>query len=76
MDPRIVGILIVVVIIALYFITYLVNANTEVPEGTRVIDKCSVCNSGSCSLSKKTKVKEHPEEECDLFEEIREELRK
>lgn len=62
MNGAIVGLLLVVGIIGLYFLTYVLNKNTAVPEGTPIIDKCSTCGtSGACALKGTDEV-----EECEI----------
>jgi hypothetical protein len=55
-------------IIAMYFITYILNKNTDAPEGAQVIDKCSTCGSGSCSLSRKEEFRNSSQDECEIYE--------
>lgn len=40
----------VVPLILVYVISYYFNSKTEKPEGIEEIDKCSVCNSDTCSV--------------------------
>jgi len=47
----IVGILILVIMIAAFFVTYLLNKRTPVPEGTN-FDDCTGCKNIHCSRSK------------------------
>lgn len=68
MSPQVIGVLIVVGFIVLYFVTYTLNAKTAAPEGVEKISKCSTCGSGSCSLSNKEKYLSSEEDECDLYE--------
>ena len=54
-------------IIGVYFLTYILNKNTDAPEGVEPIDKCTTCGtSGACSLAQKEETRVHPEEECDF----------
>lgn len=67
MNGTIVGSIVLLLIVGLYFGSFILNKNTAVPEGTQVIDKCSTCGSGSCSLSKKEIVSKSEEQVCEDF---------
>lgn len=54
MKETIIGIAVVVGVIALYIITYVLNKNTDVPEGTRDLpNACGACSAPNCSISSK-----------------------
>ena len=62
MNPSLIGGLVIFGIIALYFITYILNKNTEAPETDIVVDKCGTCgSSGACAL-----VGTKEAEECEI----------
>lgn len=70
MNDILIAVLLVGGIIILYFGSYILNKNTEAPEGIEPAEKCTTCGSrGACSLSQKEELKKHPEEPCE-FEEI------
>lgn len=71
MSPQVVGVLIVAGFIGLYFVTYILNANTKAPEGVEKISKCSTCGSGSCGLKTKEDYLSSESEECEIYEEGR-----
>lgn len=68
MSPQVIGVLIVVGFIALYFVTYILNENTKAPEGVAKISKCSTCGSGSCSLKNKEEYLSSENDECEIYE--------
>ena len=71
MSSSLVGVLVIFGVIALYIVSYILNKNTDVPEGIEPLDKCSTCGTGgSCSLDKKSFVQEYKDEECDDFEQV------
>lgn len=46
-------------LVGLYVVSYIMNKNTAVPEGTPIIDKCSTCGtSGACALQTEEKIEE------------------
>ncbi len=54
-------------IVALYFLTYILNKNTDAPEGITPPEKCTTCGSrGACSLSQREEMKKHPDQECEF----------
>ena len=56
-------------IILIYFGSYILNKNTEAPEGIEPPEKCTTCGSrGACSLSQREEMKKHPDEECEFEE--------
>ena len=65
MDGLLLTVVLLVGVIGIYILTYYMNKNTAVPEGTKVIDVgCSTCGSSkSCSLKPVEK------ETCELKEE-------
>ncbi len=67
MDGFIVGSILLVGIIILYFLTYILNKKTEVPQGITPLSKCSTCGNGSCSLKDKENFLGNEDEECDIF---------
>ena len=71
MDSIFVALLVMALIVGLYFGSYILNKNTAAPEGARVIDKCSTCGTGSCSLPTKESFKNSPDEECEIYEEVK-----
>lgn len=68
MNSIFIGVALLVGIIGLYFLTYILNKNTDAPEGAIKVDKCSTCGTrGACSLSDREKQSDS-DEECDLYE--------
>lgn len=49
MSSVIVAVLVVGGIIGLYFLSYVMNKNTPMPEGVDPIEECNTCNTTSCS---------------------------
>ena len=64
MTGGMVGILLVIGVIVLYVGTYVLNRNTEVPEGVIPASKCSTCGSGSCSIREEDFSGKSETEEC------------
>lgn len=68
MSGPILGAVLVIGIIALYFITYIGNSKIAAPEGVAPVDKCSTCGSGACSIDIKEKYLSGEIEECAVFD--------
>lgn len=59
--------IILFVVIGLYLLSYSLNSNTDAPEGTEPIGKCSSCGtSGSCSLANTASAIQ--KEDCEIEE--------
>lgn len=67
MSELVIAGMLLVGIIGVYFLTYILNKNTDAPEGIEPVDKCSTCGtSGACSLSQKEDKRTNPDEECEF----------
>lgn len=70
MNEALIGGIVLLLIVGLYFGSYIMNKNTEAPEGAIVVDKCSTCGtSGACSLSKQEQVSLSDDQVCEDFQE-------
>ena len=70
MNGMLIGEGLLLVIIALYFVTYILNKNTEVPEGSHVIPECSTCGNGSCSLARRENYSNSEDIHCEQYTEV------
>jgi len=71
MSGALIGGGLLLLMVGLYLGTYLLNKTIPVPEGTVVIDKCSTCGSGACSLPVKEEFSKSNKESCEIYEESR-----
>ncbi len=58
----IIGIILIVVVIALYFITYVVNEKTDVPEGCKDLtdlSHCHNCTNATCGMKQRLGNEKH-----------------
>lgn len=67
MNELVIAGLLLVGIIGVYFLTYILNKNTDAPEGVEPADKCSTCGtSGACSLAQKEETRVQADEPCEF----------
>lgn len=67
MSGPVIGILLLGGIVLLYFGSFILNKQTDAPEGIEPAEKCTTCGSrGACSLSQQEEMKKHPDEECEF----------
>lgn len=67
MTGPIIGVLLLGGIIALYFLSYVLNKNVKAPEGVEPLSKCSTCGNGSCTLKDKENYLGNENDECEVF---------
>ena len=67
MSEILIAVLLVGGIIIVYFGSYILNKNTDAPEGIEAPEKCTTCGSrGACSLSQREEIQQHPDQECEF----------
>ena len=68
MSGPVLGLLLVIGMILLYFGTYVLNKSVDAPAGIAPVSKCSTCGSGSCSIREEAFSSKEEIEECELYE--------